>query len=117
MLHARQAFVSFLIIIFVFLGFFSQWVINRPVRKAFADLALIQCTDPEHSHPPMNTPESGEEIHTFNLINQESSPAILEYSILFNFPITFEFFSLDCFSKGILSDYYHSTRAPPLFVV
>ena len=77
----RPTFVSFLIVAFLSQGLHSKSLVDKPFRKSFTDLILIHCSDPEHRHPPMNLPESGEDIQLFVLVLKESVPRrVTQYS-------------------------------------
>ena len=111
----RTIFVSFLIITFLSQGLHSKSLVDKPLRNSFSD--LIHCSDPEHTHPPMNLPESGEDIQSFVLVLKESAPAIPDELLIINFPLSFDSYSLDFYSQGRDSDKHHPARAPPWFEV
>ena len=113
----RPTFVSFLIITFLSQGLHSKSLVDRPLRKSFSDLTLIHCSDPEHRHPPMNLPESGEDIQTLILVLKESAPAIPDALLFINFPLSSVSYSFDFISQGSDSDKHHPARAPPWFEV
>ena len=113
----RPIFVSFLIITFLSQGLHSKSLVDRPLRKSFSDLILIHCSDPEHRHPPMNLPESGEDIQSFVLVLKESAPALPDALWFINFPLSSDSYSLDFYSQGRDSDKHHPARAPPWFEV
>ena len=113
----RPTFVSFLIITFLSQGLHSKSLVDKPLRKSFSDLTLIHCSDPEHRHPPMNLPESGEDIQTLILLLKESAPAILDALWFINFPLSYDSYSMDFYFHGRDSDKHHPARAPPWFEV
>ena len=84
----RPTFVSFLIITFLSQGLHSKSLVDSPLRKSFSDLILIHCSDPEHRHPPMNLPESDEDIQTLILVLKESASTIPDALWLINFPLS-----------------------------
>ena len=110
-------FVSFLIITFLSQGLHSKSLVDRPLWKSFSDLTLIHCSDPEHRHPPMNLPESEEDIQTFVLVLKESAQAIPDALWFINYPLSYDSYSLDFHSQGKDSDKHHPARAPPWFEV
>ena len=113
----RPTFVSFLIITFLSQGLHSKSLVDRPLRKSFSDLILIHCSDPEHRHPPMNLPESGEDIQTSILVLKEAAPALLVALWFISFPLFSDSYSLNFYSQGRDSDKHHPARAPPLLEV
>ena len=113
----RLIYVSFLISTFLSQGLHSKSLVDRPLRKSFSDLTLIHCSDPEHRHPPMNLPESDEDIQTFVLVLKESVPAIPNALWFINFPLSTDSDTLDFYSQGRDSDKHHPARAPPWFEV
>ena len=113
----RPTFVSFLIITFLSQGLHSKSLVDKPLRKSFSDLTLIHCSDPEHRHPPMNLPESDEDIQSFVLFLKELPPAIPDSLWFINFPLSSDSYSLDFYSQRRDSDKHHPARAPPWFEV
>ena len=111
----RPTFVSFLIITFLSQGLHSKSLVDKPLRKSFSALTLFHCSDPEH--PPMNLPESGEDIQSLVLVLKESAPAIPDALWFINFPLSSDSDSLDFYSEGRDSDKHHPARAPPWFEV
>ena len=113
----RPTFVSFLIITFLSQGFHSKSLVDKLLRKSLSDLILIHFSDLEHRHPPMNLPESDEDIQTLILVLKESVPALPDALWFINFPLSSDSYSLDFYSQGRDSDKHHPARAPPWFEV
>ena len=109
--------VSFLIITFLSQGLHSKSLVDRPLRKSFSDLTLIHCSDPEHRHPPMNLPESDEDIQTLILVLKESVSAIPDALWFINFPLSSDSYLLNLYFQGRDSDKHNPARAPPWFEV
>ena len=111
-----------LLVFFLVLNILSQGLLTKsgadwPTKRGFANLNLIHCKDPEHSHPPMDPPGSSEEAHTFPFSQKDFAPAILCCSDSVRVPIKFASFWQDHFSRGTFNDHIYSARDPPLLEV
>ena len=113
MLQIRRSLVSILITTLLLQGFLPIAGNNRKTLKNFVDEVLVNCINPDHSHPPMIPSDGEEEAKVCYLTQQDSSPTILWAPLIFKFQISEKAFLSDPLFPEQFSHKFHSARAPP----
>ena len=113
MLQIRRSLVPFLITTLLLQGFLPMAGNNRKILKNFVDEVLVNCINPDHSHPPMIPSDDGEKAKVFYLTQQDSSPTILWVPLICKFQISEKVFLSDLLFPEQISHKFHSARAPP----
>ena len=113
MLQIRRSLVPFLITTLLLQGFLPMAGNNRKILKNFVDEVLVNCINPDHSHPPMIPSDGEEKAEVFYLTQQDSSPTILWVPLICKFQISEKAFLSDPLFPEQFSHKFHSARAPP----
>ena len=113
MLQIKRSVVPFLITTLLLQGFLPKAAKNRKILKNFVDGVLVNCINPDHSHPPMMPSDGDEKAKVFYLTQQDSSPTILWVPLIFKFQISEKAFLSDPHFPEQFYHEFHSARAPP----
>ena len=113
MFQIRRSLVPFLITTLLLQGFLPIAGNKQENLKNFVDEVLVNCINPDHSHPPMIPSDGKKKAKVFYLTQQNSSPTILWVPLIFKFQISEKAFLSDPLFPEQFSHKFHSARAPP----
>ena len=116
-LNLQKSVVFFLVLNLLFHGSVPTAAFNRIVLKDFANVIILNCKNPDHSHPPMAP--SGEEQVTevFTLYHKDLPPLILQFESFQSFQFPDEVIWTDHFLISRFKERFQQSRAPPLYKV
>ena len=113
MLQIRRSLAPILITTLLLQGFLPIAGNNRKILKNFVDEVLVNCINPDHSHPPMIPSDGKKKAKVFYLTQQDPSPTILWLPLIFKFQIAEKAFLSDPHFPEQFYHEFHSARAPP----
>ena len=116
-LNLQKPVVFFLVLNLLFHGSIPTAAFNRIVLKDFANAIIVNCKNPDHSHPPMAP--SGEEPVTedFCVYHKDLPPLILQFYAFQSFQFPDEVIWTELFLISRFKERFQQARAPPLYKV